>query len=67
MGFKGASALARALQVNDALTHLDISCNPIGDEGAMELAASLQVSTKHRNTFFFFILTHDFLYRLISV
>ena len=43
IGGAGASALAKALQLNEKITYFDISENSIGDEGGMEFARALQV------------------------
>ncbi len=43
IGGPGAEALGKAMQLNERINTLDISDNPIGDEGGMELARMLQV------------------------
>ena len=42
---KGAESLAKMLQVNKILTHLDISNNDIGDDGITAVTCSVQANT----------------------
>jgi hypothetical protein len=41
---EGATALGRALRANSAVTSLNLSCNALGDGGALALAAALRNS-----------------------
>jgi len=44
IGSHGAACISKALHINEFLKHLDISCNPIGQDGGMAIASMLQVT-----------------------
>jgi hypothetical protein len=50
IGDQGAIAIAEALRVNGALTHLIIEGNRIGDDGAAALARALRVNAGSKLT-----------------
>ena len=44
IGDQGATAIAKALEVNGALTELSLGSNRLGDQGATAIAEALKVN-----------------------